>query len=105
MVVPVGMTVLLDITADDVAHSWWIPKLGGKMDAVPGYTNKPWFKADQAGQRLQRPVRRAVRAQPREHVRARDRAVPFDEYQAWYDRQAADIKTARDEAAKQRKAS
>ena len=36
MVVPVGMTVLLDITADDVIHSWWIPKLGGKMDAVPG---------------------------------------------------------------------
>jgi cytochrome c oxidase subunit 2 len=44
MVVPVGMTVLLDITADDVAHSWWIPKLGGKMDAVPGYTNKLWFR-------------------------------------------------------------
>ena len=46
MVVPVGMTVTLDITADDVIHSWWIPKLGGKMDAVPGYTNKTWFKAD-----------------------------------------------------------
>ena len=30
--------------ADDVIHSWWIPKLGGKMDAVPGYTNKTWFK-------------------------------------------------------------
>ena len=44
MVVPVGMTVTLDITADDVIHSWWIPKLGGKMDAVPGYTNKTWFK-------------------------------------------------------------
>ncbi len=44
MVVPVGMTVLLDITADDVIHSWWIPKLGGKMDAVPGYVNKTWFQ-------------------------------------------------------------
>ena len=44
MVVPVGVTVTLDITADDVAHSWWIPKLGGKMDAVPGYVNKSWFK-------------------------------------------------------------
>ena len=40
MVVPVGMTVLLDITADDVVHSWWIPKLGGKMDAVPGYVEQ-----------------------------------------------------------------
>jgi len=44
MVVPVGVTVTLDITADDVVHSWWIPKLGGKMDAVPGYTNKTWFQ-------------------------------------------------------------
>ena len=35
MVVPVGMTITLDITADDVVHSWWIPKLGGKMDAIP----------------------------------------------------------------------
>ena len=47
MVVPVGMTVLLDITADDVIHSWWIPKLGGKMDAVPGYVNKTWFQIPQ----------------------------------------------------------
>ena len=44
MVVPVGETVLLDITADDVIHSWWIPKLGGKMDAVPGYVNHTWFQ-------------------------------------------------------------
>ena len=45
MVVPVDTTVMLDITADDVNHSWWIPKLGGKMDAIPGYTNHTWFKA------------------------------------------------------------
>jgi cytochrome c oxidase subunit II len=44
MVVPVGETVILDITADDVAHSWWIPKLGGKMDAIPGYVNHTWFQ-------------------------------------------------------------
>ena len=69
MVVPVGMTVLLDITSDDVAHSWWIPELGGKMDAIPGYTNKTWFKATRPGH-VPRPVRRAVRAQPRQHGRA-----------------------------------
>jgi cytochrome c oxidase subunit 2 len=39
MVVPVGMTVTLDITSDDVAHSWWIPDLGGKAGAVGA-----WFK-------------------------------------------------------------
>ena len=100
MVVPVGMTVTLDITADDVAHSWWIPKLGGKMDALPGYTNKTWFKADEPG------VFEGQCAElcGRNHANmlARVRAVPFDEYKAWYDRQAADIKAARDAAAKQR---
>jgi cytochrome c oxidase subunit 2 len=44
MVVPTGTTVTLDIKAQDVAHSWWIPKLGGKFDAVPGHTNYTWFK-------------------------------------------------------------
>ena len=52
MVVPTDTTVTLDIRAQDVAHSWWIPKLGGKFDAVPGYTNHTWFKipAKLAGQ-------------------------------------------------------
>ena len=49
MVVPANTTVTLDITGQDVAHSWWIPKLGGKFDAVPGYTNYTWFKARKAG--------------------------------------------------------
>jgi cytochrome c oxidase subunit 2 len=49
MIVPVDTTVTLDITSNDVAHSWWIPKLGGKADAVPGYTNHTWFKATHTG--------------------------------------------------------
>jgi cytochrome c oxidase subunit 2 len=49
MVVPAGVTVLLDIQANDVIHSWWIPSLGGKVDAVPGYTTYTWFKADKVG--------------------------------------------------------
>ena len=101
MVVPVGMTVTLDITSDDVAHSWWIPKLGGKFDAIPGYTNKTWFKALKPG------VYRGQCAElcGRNHadMYAQVRAVPFPEYRRWYDRQAADIQAARDEAAKQRK--
>lgn len=44
MVVPTDTTITLDIKARDVAHSWWIPKLGGKFDAIPGYTNYTWFK-------------------------------------------------------------
>jgi cytochrome c oxidase subunit 2 len=51
MVVPTDTTVVLEIESSDVIHSWWIPKLGPKMDAVPGHVNETWFKipADQAG--------------------------------------------------------
>ena len=101
MVVPVGMTVLLTITADDVVHSWWIPELGGKMDAVPGYTNKTWFKATRPGTFKGQCAELCGRNHA--NMTARVRAVPFDEYQAWFDREATDIKTARDEAAKERK--
>lgn len=49
MVAPVGVTVDLDIVSQDVAHSWWIPKLGGKFDAIPGYTNHTWFRLERPG--------------------------------------------------------
>jgi cytochrome c oxidase subunit II len=49
MVVPRDQAVVLNIKANDVVHSWWIPELGGKQDAVPGYTNETWFKATKNG--------------------------------------------------------
>jgi cytochrome c oxidase subunit II len=49
MVVPVHTTVVLDIQSTDVIHSWWVPSLGGKTDAVPGYTTYTWFKALHTG--------------------------------------------------------
>jgi cytochrome c oxidase subunit 2 len=49
MVVPTKTTVTLTIKAQDVAHSWWVPALGGKADAVPGHTNFTWFKVPEPG--------------------------------------------------------
>jgi cytochrome c oxidase subunit 2 len=49
MVVPEHTTVVLKIQATDVIHSWWIPSLGGKVDAVPGYTTYNWFKVPHTG--------------------------------------------------------
>ena len=49
MVVPEHTTVVLSIQSSDVIHSWWIPSLGGKVDAVPGYTTYTWFKALHTG--------------------------------------------------------
>jgi cytochrome c oxidase subunit II len=47
--VPVGQVVLLTVKSYDVVHSWWIPQLGGKIQAIPGRTNHIWFKADRTG--------------------------------------------------------
>jgi cytochrome c oxidase subunit II len=49
LVVPTKTTIALTIKAQDVAHSWWIPKLGGKADAIPGHTNFTWFKIKEPG--------------------------------------------------------
>jgi cytochrome c oxidase subunit II len=49
LVVPTRTTVTLEIAAQDVVHSWWIPKLGGKADAVPGHLNFTWFKIPRPG--------------------------------------------------------
>ncbi|MEP7335769.1 MAG: cytochrome c oxidase subunit II, partial [Actinomycetota bacterium] len=52
MVVPVDRTVELNVTAPDfdVIHSWWIPALGGKIDAIPGKLNHTWFRAEEEGE-------------------------------------------------------
>jgi len=48
---PAGVPVRLEVTApeEDVIHSWWIPALGGKFDAIPGTTNVTWFEAENPG--------------------------------------------------------
>jgi cytochrome c oxidase subunit 2 len=48
---PAGVPVRLEVTApeSDVIHSWWIPALGGKIDAIPGTTNETWFQAENEG--------------------------------------------------------
>jgi cytochrome c oxidase subunit 2 len=92
MVVPVGVTVVLAIQANDVIHSWWVPSLGGKVDAVPGYTTYTWFKA------LHRGTFRGQCAQlcGRSHA-AMDafvKAVSPSEYQAWVTQQQQAIQSA-----------
>jgi cytochrome c oxidase subunit II len=48
---PAGVPVSLVVSAPDtdVIHSWWIPSLGGKIDAIPGRVNKTWFQAENEG--------------------------------------------------------
>jgi cytochrome c oxidase subunit 2 len=107
MVVPVNTTVTLDIEAQDVIHSWWIPKLGGKFDAVPGYTNHTWFKvpgkfAAERGGTFFYGQCAELCGRGHANMTARVRAVSVQEYQAWLERRKADIASAEQQAAAQR---
>jgi len=48
-VVPTHKLVKLTFQGTDVIHSWWVPAISGKTDAVPGYDNFSWLKIDQVG--------------------------------------------------------
>jgi len=52
MVIPTGVKVKLAITSRDVIHSFWIPRLNGKRDAVPGRVQPLWMEADEPGEYL-----------------------------------------------------
>jgi len=47
--IPVGRTVAIKLLANDVIHSFWVPALHGKLDAIPGHEARLWLRADQAG--------------------------------------------------------
>jgi cytochrome c oxidase subunit 2 len=49
LVVPVGKKVRILLTANDVLHAWWVPALGAKQDAIPGYVRDTWFTVDNPG--------------------------------------------------------
>lgn len=49
LVVPVGTKIRFVITAGDVIHSWWVPALGWKMDAIPGIVNAAWTNITEPG--------------------------------------------------------
>jgi cytochrome c oxidase subunit 2 len=49
LVFPAGREIRFNLTSVDVIHSFWIPRLGGKLDAVPSRDNRFWLKADEPG--------------------------------------------------------
>ncbi len=49
LTVPVDTPVLLHVSSSDVTHRWFIPALGGQIDAIPGQDATTWFRADRVG--------------------------------------------------------
>ena len=102
LVVPTDTTVVLKIRSSDVIHSWWIPKLGGKADATPGYTNETWFKISKPG--VYEGQCAELCGSGHADMRAQVQAVRPAEYQAFLRRQASDIRAAQLGLAAQRRA-
>ena len=82
MRIPAQHDIKLVINSEDVDHSWWIPALQGKFDAIPGKTNHLTFKADRTG---------TFRGQCGEfcgynhaHMLAAVQALPSGDFQTWY---------------------
>jgi cytochrome c oxidase subunit 2 len=88
MVVPAGVTVDLLVQSSDVIHAWWIPALGGKVDAVPGFTTYTWFKALHANELYHG---QCAQLCGREHayMTALVKVVTPKQYTAWLSQQKA----------------
>ncbi len=92
LVLPTDTKIRFVITADDVIHSWWVPVLGWKQDAIPGFINEGWTRIDTPG---------TYRGQCAE-LCGKDHgfmpivveAVPRAQFDAWLAEQDAAAKTA-----------
>ncbi len=90
---PAGVPVSLEVTApdNDVIHSWWIPALGGKIDAIPGRVNTTWFQADEGTYEGQ-----CAELCGLEHANmlASVEVLPEEAFNAWLDERRADQSAA-----------
>lgn len=100
MVVPTDTTVSLNIVSEDVVHSWWIPELGGKFQAVPGYHNYTWFKISKPG--IYRGQCAFLCGRGHARMIATVKAVPPAQFETWLAHQKQEIAKANAEAANAR---
>jgi cytochrome c oxidase subunit 2 len=103
MVVPVDTTVVLEVTSSDVIHSWWIPKLGPKVDGVPGHVNETWFKipAEHAGT-VFNGVCAELCGAGHADMRAAVHAMTPEDFERWAEQKRTEIEEAGEALAEQR---
>jgi cytochrome c oxidase subunit II len=94
LVVPVDTTVALDLVSTDVIHTWDVPELAGKRDAVPGKTNHVVFRADEEG--IYEGQSATFSGQAYAAMRTEVDVVSPQEYEDFIVRQKADIQAAQD---------
>ena len=91
LVLPVGIKVRFVITAGDVIHSWWVPDLGWKIDAIPGIVNAAWTNIKVPG--TYRGQCAELCGQDHAFMPIVVKAVPKAEFEQWLARQQAEAGT------------
>jgi cytochrome c oxidase subunit II len=94
LVVPVDTTVELDLVSTDVIHTWDVPELAGKRDAVPGKTNHVVFRADEEG--VYEGQSATFPGQAYAAMRTEVEVVSPQAYERFIQRQKSDIQAAQD---------
>jgi cytochrome c oxidase subunit 2 len=94
LVVPVDTTVELDLVSTDVIHTWDVPELAAKRDAVPGKTNHVVFRADEEGTYDGQSA--TFSGQAYAAMRTEVDVVSPDEYESFIAKQKTDIQAAQD---------
>ncbi len=97
LVLPTGRPIRLQITSDDVIHSWWVPALGIKRDAVPGYLNRVHFVIDKPG--IYRGQCSELCGTGHAFMPIVVKALPPDEFDAWRSTAEATLKQSQQEEA------
>ena len=82
LIIPVGRKVRFLLTSNDVIHSWWVPDFAVKKDAIPGFINESWTMVEQPG--TYRGQCTELCGKDHGFMPVVVRAVPADEYDAWY---------------------
>ena len=88
MVVPINKKIRILTTAADVQHSWWVPDLGFKKDAIPGFINESWTKINKPG--IYRGRCAELCGFKHAYMPIEVHAVSWDEYQAWVKKMKVD---------------
>lgn len=94
MVVPTGKKIRLLLTANDVIHSWWVPDLAVKKDAIPGFINETWFEIAEPG--IYRGQCAELCGRDHAFMPIEVKAVTPEDYVVWLDsrREAAAVEAA-----------
>ena len=87
LVVPVNRKILFLTTANDVIHAWWVPELGWKRDAIPGFVNSSWAYIDTPG--TYRGQCAELCGRDHAYMPVVLKAVPEEEYSAWVEERKA----------------